>query len=76
VTPTAYRYELRHGDEIVSTGHLTLERTLEVGDRVAIEGHEGLVYSVEPLLGANELRLVVELLPDRPQPSGSSSPAR
>jgi len=31
------------------------------------------VYSVEPLLGENELRLVVQLLPDRPQPAGSAS---
>ena len=73
VTSLAYRYELRRGDEIVSTGHLTLEQSLDVGDRVAIGGHEGLVYSVEPLLAGNELRLVVQLLPDRPQPAGSAS---
>ncbi len=67
----SYRYELRRGDEVVATGRLSREERLEIGDRVAIEDHEGLVYSVEPLPTGDGLRLVVQLLPDRPQPSGS-----
>jgi preprotein translocase subunit YajC len=56
-----YRYELRRGDEIVATGHLTRERSFEVGDRVVIGGSVGTVRAVEPVLGERELRLVVQL---------------
>jgi hypothetical protein len=56
-----YRYELRRGDEIVATGHLSRERPSEVGDRVEIGGRVGTVRAVEPLLGEPELRLVVQL---------------
>jgi hypothetical protein len=31
-----YRYELRRGDEVIATGHLTREQPLEVGERIAI----------------------------------------
>jgi len=57
-----YRYELRRGDEIVATGHLSHERALEVGARLPIGGREGIVRTVEPLLGERELRLVVQLV--------------
>jgi len=57
-----YRYELRRGDEVVATGHLVWERPLEVGQRVAIGGREGIVRAIEPLLGERELRLVVQLV--------------
>ena len=56
----AYRYGLRRG-EVVSTGHLTQERALEVGERIEIGGELGIVRAVEPLLGERELRLVVQL---------------
>jgi hypothetical protein len=65
VPSVGYRYELRRGEQIVSTGHVTVEAPLEVGDRVAIGGQAGLVYSIGPLIGETELRLVVQLLPDR-----------
>lgn len=56
-----YRYELRRGDELIATGHLTREQPLEVGDGISIGGHTGIVRGVEPLLGEHELRLVVQL---------------
>lgn len=56
-----YRYELRRGDEVIATGHLTREQPLEVGDRISIGGRTGAVRGVEPLLGEHELRLVVQL---------------
>ena len=59
-----YRYELRRGEEVVSTGHLTREQTLEVGDRLLIGGLPGIVRRIEPLLGERELRLVVQLRRD------------
>jgi len=58
----AYRYELRRGEQLVSTGHLTLERAFEVGERIEIGGAIGIVRAVEPLLGEREFRLVVQLL--------------
>jgi hypothetical protein len=59
-----YRYELRRGEELVSTGHLTREQALEVGDRLVIGGLPGIVRTIDPVLGERELRLVVQLLPD------------
>jgi hypothetical protein len=59
-----YRYELRRSREIVATGHFSRDRPLEVGERVAIGRHAGIVRSIEPLLGERELRLVVQLLRD------------
>lgn len=59
-----YRYELRRGDEVVATGHFSREQPLEVGERIAVGSHSGIVRSIEPLLGERELRLVVQLLRD------------
>jgi hypothetical protein len=59
-----YRYELRQGENIVATGHLTREQPLEVGDRVDIGAATGIVRGVEPVLGAHELRLVVQIRRD------------
>jgi hypothetical protein len=56
-----YRYELRQGEEVIATGHLSYERSVEVGDRITIGTHSGIVRVVEPLLGERELRLVVQL---------------
>ena len=67
VTRTVYRYELRRGNEIISTGHLTRDEQLAVGDAVAIGGHEGSVRSIEPLMGERELRLVVRVAPAEPK---------
>jgi len=57
-----YRYELRRGDDVVATGHLSLDQALEVGERLEIGGREGIVRSIEPLIGERELRLVVQLV--------------
>jgi hypothetical protein len=56
-----YRYELRRGDEVVATGHLSREQPLEVGQRFEIAGQDAIVRTVEPILGERELRLVVQL---------------
>jgi hypothetical protein len=63
VQGVAYRYELRRGEEIVATGHLTRETRVEIGDRIAIGSSEGIVRSIEPTLGERELHLVVQLMP-------------
>ena len=57
-----YRYELRHRDATLATGHLTREEELQIGDRLEIAGSPGIVRTIEPVLGEHELRLVVELL--------------
>jgi len=59
-----YRYELRRGEEIVATGHLSREQPIEVGERVAIGALAGIARTIEPLLGERELRLVVQLRRD------------
>ncbi len=56
-----YRYELRRGDQVIATGHLSAEKPFEVGERIAIGSRSGIVRAVEPLLGQRELRLVVQL---------------
>lgn len=61
VPSVEYRYELRRGEEVVATGHLSREQPLEVGEHLAIGGRDGIVRSVEPLLRESELRLVVQL---------------
>ena len=60
--PVRYRYELRHGDEVVATGRLIHEASLEVGERIRIGNSEGIVRDVAPILGGDELRLVVQFL--------------
>jgi hypothetical protein len=63
VPGSSYTYELRRGDVIVATGHLTTEAPLEVGDRVALNGEEGIVRTITPPISDDEERLVVQLLP-------------
>jgi hypothetical protein len=62
VRDVSYRYELRRGEEIVATGHLTREMPLEVGERITIGRSEGIVREIVPTLGESELRLVVQLM--------------
>lgn len=57
-----YVYELRRGDEIVATGRLSQDEPLEVGDRLEIAQREGIVRSIEPVLGESALRVVVQLV--------------
>jgi hypothetical protein len=56
-----YRYELRRGEEVIATGHLSRAQAHEVGELIAIGNQAGIVRSVEPLLPERELRLVVQL---------------
>jgi hypothetical protein len=59
-----YRDELRRGEEVIATGHLSLEEALDVGERIWIGTRSGIVRSVEPLRHEHELRLVVQLRRD------------
>jgi len=58
-----YRYELRDTNDLLATGHLTLDQPLEAGDHVTIGRTRGQVRSVEATFGSQELQLIVELLP-------------
>jgi hypothetical protein len=62
VQDVTYRYELRRGEEIHATGHLTRETPLEVGERITIGSSEGIVHEIAPTLGESELRLVIQLM--------------
>jgi hypothetical protein len=64
-----YRYELRRGEEVIATGHLSQERSLEVGDELTIGSERGVVRTIDPVLGERELRLVVQLHRDTAAPS-------
>jgi hypothetical protein len=65
VDGVVYRFELRRADEIIATGHLSPEEPLEVGDAIRIGRRQGIIRTIEPLLGEPELRMVVQLLRDR-----------
>jgi hypothetical protein len=56
-----YRYELRRGTEIVATGHLTLDAPVLAGDPITIGRSRGTVRDVQPMLGQQERRLVIDL---------------
>ena len=60
-----YRYELRHDEKTLATGHLSREEHIQIGDRIEIAGSHGIVRSIEPILAEHELRLVIELLPSQ-----------
>jgi hypothetical protein len=59
-----YRYELRRGDEVIATGHLSSEQPLEVGERITIGSQSGIIRSIDPLFSERELHLVVQLWRD------------
>lgn len=56
-----YRYELRRGDEIVATGHLTLDTPVSAGDPITIGSSRGTVRDVHAIYGQQERRLVIDL---------------
>jgi hypothetical protein len=60
----SYRYELKRGDEVLATGHLNGDTPLAAGDRITVNGREGIVRSVEPSFRTLEQRLVIQLLRD------------
>jgi hypothetical protein len=59
-----YRYQLRRGDQLIATGHLSREQPLEIGERVTIGNQSGIVRSIGPRLHERELRLLVQLWRD------------
>ncbi len=59
-----YRFELRRAEDVVATGHVNWEEPLEVGDSITIGRRQGIIRTIEPLLGEQEMRLVVQLLRD------------
>jgi hypothetical protein len=65
VEEVAYRFELRRAEDVVATGHVSWEEPLEVGDSITIGRRQGIIRTIEPLLGEQEMRLVVQLLRDR-----------
>jgi hypothetical protein len=65
-----YLYELRRGDKVIATGHLSSGQPVEVGDRITIGARSGIVRSADPLLGARERRLVVQIWRAREEARG------
>jgi hypothetical protein len=59
---TSYRYELKRGDEVLATGHLSSEPPFAVGDPITVNGREGIIRTVAPLLADTEQRIVIQLL--------------
>ena len=55
-----YLYELHRGDQIIATGHLNHDQPLEVGERIHVAGHTGIVREIIPGVGHNPVRLIVE----------------
>jgi len=64
--PFAYLYELRRGDQIVATGHLSNDTKLLTGSQISIGTHTGTVRSITPISGQNESRLIIDLPPKPP----------
>jgi hypothetical protein len=64
----SYRYELKRGEEVLATGHLSRDTALAVGDRITVNGRIGIVRVVEPQLGEREQRAVIHLLRDTESP--------
>ena len=61
VVGAAYAYELRQADRVVSTGRLTMEDQLELGDELTVAG---VVASVTELRWVGgESRLLLEPVP-------------
>jgi hypothetical protein len=50
-------YELRRGDAVIATGRVIRELPLEVGERLTIGSHNGIVRTVQPQLGERDLHL-------------------
>jgi hypothetical protein len=55
----SYRYELKRGEEVLATGHLSRDTPLAVGERTAINGRAGIVRAIELQLGEREQRVVI-----------------
>ncbi len=65
----SYRYELREGDVIIATGHISYEVPLELGDLVTLGKTRGVVRDLGPRVAGGEVRLVLQLRPPEPAES-------
>ncbi len=64
----SYRHELKRGEEVLATGHLSSDTPLAVGERTTINGRAGIVRAIELQLGEREQRVVIQLLCDTDNP--------
>lgn len=63
-----FRYELRAGDQILATGHLSIAHPLHVGDELTIGAKRGIVAEITPIPGSHESRLLIKLATNEPTP--------
>jgi hypothetical protein len=63
MTSFSYLYELRRGTSLVATGRLTRDEEVQVGDRMSVGSHTGLVRTIQPGLSGQPPRILIELLP-------------
>ena len=61
-----FRYELRTGDQILATGHLSVAHPLHIGDELALGTKRGIVAEIAPIPGSHESRLVIKLASNEP----------
>lgn len=61
-----FRYELRSGDQILATGHLSVAQPLQVGDELTLGAKRGTVAEITPIPGSHESRLVIKLAANEP----------
>ena len=62
---TAYAYELRQGDQVLSTGRLTMDDELAPGDEVTVAGIAALVNELAWVGGESRLLLEPVHAPSR-----------
>ena len=65
VVGAAYAYELRQGDQVLSTGRLTMEDELAPGDEVTVAGIVALVNEMGWVAGESRLLLEPVCTPGR-----------
>ena len=65
VVGAAYAYELRQGDQVLSTGRLTMEDELAPGDEVTVAGIVALVNEMGWVAGESRLLLEPVFAPGR-----------
>jgi hypothetical protein len=73
-----YRYESRRDAEVIATGHVGREQPLELGERITIGSHSGIMRTTEPQLGAHALHLVAAArqFDGRPNERARAAPVR
>ena len=67
----SYTYELRRGEELLATGRFSRDSPLDVGQRIQVNGREGIIRSIEPQLHRGDQRVVIQLVrSDAPNTGG------